>query len=160
MNAAMSGRSSTTFWPVLTRIVGAMQPGLVLLQGWTANDGGASPEAEQRYWQRLAVTMQSVRSYGGMPVVATPLPRDPRTMTNPAIRGAWEACRARVLALGAQGQPIIDAGAVVGARDAAGLNGTYRTDIAVSPDTVHAGDLGHALIADAAVPVVRKLLGP
>jgi lysophospholipase L1-like esterase len=158
MNLAMGGRSSNTFWPVLNRIVDALHPGIVLLQSWTANDGGASPQAEDKYWDRLSVTMEAVRGYGGVPVMVTPFPRDPKAMANPAVRAGWQAARARVLAMGAAGAPIVDAGAQVGARDADGLTGTYRTDIAASIDAIHPDDLGHALIAGAAAPVISKLL--
>jgi hypothetical protein len=158
MNLAMGARGSNTFWPLLNRVVGALQPGLVLMESWTGNDDGASLQAEEKYWQRLTTTMRAVRSYGGVPVLVTPLPRDPKSMTMPMINGPWQEIRSRVLALGAAGEPVIDAGLAVGARAAHGLSGTYRTDVAVSPDTVHAGDLGHALIADAAVPVINKLL--
>ena len=139
-------------------MVGALRPGLVLLQSWTANDGGAAPAAEAKYWDRLESTMNAVRGYGGTPVLVTPLPRDPRFMANRQVREAWQAAGARVLALGAAGTPIIDGGAPVAARDATGLTGTYRTDRAVSADAVHPDDLGHALIADAAVPVLDRLL--
>jgi hypothetical protein len=159
VNAAMTGRPSDTFWPVLMRLLIALHPGIAIIQGWTANDSPPEQREIRRYLDRVAVAMKQVRAYGGMPLPFTPFPRNASFMTPPVL-AAWRDARARLLEMATETQPIIDATPVLGRQVNGEFDGTYRNDLPkITLDNIHPGDAGHELVAiEAAIPLLRRLI--
>jgi len=159
INAAMTGRPSDTFWPVLMRLLIALQPGIGIIQGWTANDSPAEQRAMRRYLDRVALAMKQIHTYRGIPLPFTPFPRNPDFMTSPVL-AAWRDARVRLLQMGTETQPIIDATPVLGRPVNDEFDGTYRDDLPkITLDNIHPGDVGHELVAaEVAIPLLRRLI--
>jgi len=73
-NVAWGGQPSNTFWPTLDEAIDAGAPSIVLIEGWTANDG-MRPERDEAYLARVQETASRTMRQGGIPIILKGLPR-------------------------------------------------------------------------------------
>ncbi len=150
-NYAWSGSPSLIFMPVLEHMLAACRPQIVILQGWTANDGPAKA-AIDAYGERVLGLAEQVVKSGAVPVMVTRFPRFnlAQHANELALAEAW---RRRQLQLNTPAMPVLDAPAVL---DDPAQPGAYRPGL--SNDRVHPNTAGHAALAEALTPILQSVL--
>jgi hypothetical protein len=158
VNTAAGGLTSVQFFPRMTALLQAVRPGFVVLPGWSYNETSegihANETAENQLFARMLLAADGVRQAGAVPIFVTPFPRDANSMTE-AVRSVWLARRDSLLTLRCSGEIVLDATPLLGARTDGGFNGTYLDGLSI--DEMHPNDAGHAAVAAALTPIVRRL---
>jgi hypothetical protein len=115
-----------------------------------------------RFFARLAQTVDTARHRGLVPIVMTPFPRNHAAM-GPVQLVSWIALYHRIMAMRKTGTIVVDATAALGARPTQGsaqgsppgsFDGTYQAGL--SDDEVHPNDSGHARLVP---PLAAALAG-
>jgi hypothetical protein len=150
-NYAWSGSPSLIFMPILEHMLQACRPQIVILQGWTANDGPAKA-AIDAYAARVMSLADQVVQLGAVPVLVTRFPRI-NLAQRPAELALADHWRERELTLNKPTMPVLDAPAVL---DDPAHPGAYRPGL--SNDSVHPNTAGHAALAQALTPILQTLL--
>lgn len=150
-NYAWAGSSSRLFLPTLERMLEICRPDIVLLQGWTANDG-PSEEAAIAYADRIEALARRASSIGTQPILVTRFAR--KTFAErPEELATAERLRHRQLALASSELLVLDAPALLEHPDSPGL---FRPGL--SDDGIHPNLAGHILLATALTPLLRQVL--
>ncbi len=150
-NYAWSGSPSLIFMPILERMLDACRPSIVVLQGWTGNDGPTSA-AINAYAERVLKLVARVRQLGIAPIVVTRFPRLNLAQHSDQLALA-EHWRQIQLKLSGAGTSVLDAAAIL---DDPARPGAYRPGF--SNDGVHPNTAGHAALAQSLTPILRNLL--
>jgi hypothetical protein len=150
-NYAWSGSPSLIFLPILERMLEACRPSIVVLQGWTGNDGPA-PAAINAYAERVLKLVERVRNLGIAPVVVTRFPRLNLAQHKDQLALA-EHWRQVQLKLNGAGTSVLDAAAIL---DDPAHPGSYRPGL--SNDGVHPNTPGHIALAQGLTPILDTLL--
>jgi len=151
-NYAWSGCPSVVFLPLLENMMEVCRPQIVLLQGWTANDGN-SEAAANAYAERVLRLAGQARAIGARPVLVTRFAR--RTLArNLAEKAVADRLRQQQLALNEPALPVLDATPIL--EDPA-EPGMYRAGF--SEDGVHPNGLGHAALAERLTGMLQEMLG-
>ena len=160
VSTAVGGAVSRQMFPRLTALLKAVQPAFAVLPGWTSNEHDGTPPptqmAEDIVFARMLLAADEVRAVGAIPVFVTPLPVSPVFMTS-ETHARWLARRDTMLGMRASGELVIDGGALLSDRTNGTLTGTYREGLSL--DAVHPNAAGHAIIAAALTPIVRRIAG-
>jgi len=160
VNCAVSGMTSRRFIPRLTALLSAVRPGLVVLPGWSFNDGvdetNAGARASTEFLARILGAAEEVRAIGAVPIFLTPFPRNADDMTSERMT-SWLALRQSILDLRSTGELVADATPVLGHESFGALDGTYLGKF--TTDTIHPNDAGHAAVASILAPIVRQIAG-
>jgi hypothetical protein len=159
VNCAFSGGRSWEFFPRFEDLLAAVRPSYAVLPGWTYNDNpgldeGAVNSAE--YLARLIMAIEQCRDADILPIVLTPFPRNIEAMSPPQL-DAWRWLRRALSELKPADAITLDAAALLGATMDSELTGTYLPDL--SDDGAHPNDVGHSLIADRLVSLLRSSCG-
>lgn len=159
-STAQGGRESGPFFASLTNVLEVARPGFVVLPGWTYNDknGGthADGTANEIFLSRLLASAEACASVGAVPILLTPFPRDPASMT-PARVDSWRDLRKSILSLRDHGAVVLDATPILGRTTGLELDGTYQPGL--TTDTAHPNNAGHAAIAAALTPLIEQVCG-
>ena len=150
-NYAWSGSPSLIFMPILEHMLDACRPSIVVLQGWTGNDGPA-PAAINAYAERVLKLMVRVRQLGILPILVTRFPRINLAEHRDQLALA-EHWRQVQLKLNGPGSPVLDAAAIL---DDPARPGAYRAGL--SNDGVHPNTAGHIALAQGLTPILQGLL--
>lgn len=138
----------------MRRLVPGLKPSIVFIQMRSAN-GIASAADMEPDWRECMALAETVSSYGGVPVLMTPLPCPARILTEAVELSRLEVVR-RCLAAEQVGARVLDLNAFYsnGARPIAGF-GSGR-----STDGVHPTDDAQAACATAiTLPLLRVITG-
>jgi lysophospholipase L1-like esterase len=137
--------------PLLERMLAACRPQILILQGWTANDGPGELAAEA-YAAKVLDMAGKARQLGTLPVLITRFARETLAQHPEELRAAQRQ-RDRQLALAGPDLPVLDAPLVL---DDPARPGAYR--LGLSNDHIHANDTGHAAVARLLTPLLRSVL--
>jgi hypothetical protein len=150
-NYAWSGSPSILFLPLLERMLEACRPQIVLLQGFTGNDG-PNPEGVQAYAARIMQLAARAQALGTLPVLLTRFPRASLAQ-NPALALLADQLRERQLHQNRPGLPVLDATLILEDPSEPGI---YRSGL--SADRTHPNQTGHAALAQALTALLKPLL--
>ncbi len=150
-NYAWGGSPSMVFQPLLEHMVASLRPEILVLQGWSANDG-PSPEAAQAYATRILHLAAQARAQGTVPILVTRFAR--KTLAqNPREITFADHLRQQQLSMRAPDMPVLDATPILEDPTHPGL---YRPGL--SNDGIHPNGAGHAALAAALTPMLENLL--
>jgi hypothetical protein len=157
MNCAVGGLASRQFFPRLEELLSAVRPSYVVLPGWSYNDhdtpiSGGQTNADQ-FVARLIRVAEICRDQRIAPVFLTPFPRDEKTMSKLWIN-SWQTLRRTINDMKSEGSIVLDASLILGHTTDGELDGTYLAQ--VSDDGVHPNDLGHSMLAENLISVLRE----
>ena len=150
-NYAWSGSPSDVFFPILQEMVAQCRPNIVILQGWTANDGPTAA-AINSYSEHIMEYTRKLAQSGIEPILVTRFPRFNLAL-HPDQLALTELWRQRQLGMRSAGFLVLDAPPVL---DDPSSPGAYRTGY--SKDKVHPNEAGSAALASALKPVLNNLL--
>ena len=150
-NYAWGGSPSLVFLPLLHRMMEACRPEVLILQGWTANDGPSEPAAIA-YADQVLGTAQRARQLGTLPILVTRFSRSSLAAGDRERMVADRIRQSQLLAASAE-MPVIDATNVL---DDPAHPGAFRPGL--SRDGIHPNDAGHAAVAAVLTPVLRHVL--
>jgi len=150
-NYAWGGSGSTIFLPVLEHMMEACRPQILLLEGWTPNDG-PSEEAATAYCNKMLDLAARAGAMGAVPILLTRFPHV-SLLHNAQEAAIAERLRRRQLAMAGPALTVIDATSVLEEPD---RPGAYRPGL--SKDGIHPNAAGHEAVAALLTPVLQRLL--
>jgi len=160
VNCAFGGARSNQFFPRFEGLLSAVEPSYAVLPGWTYTDCNGAVHADatavERFTQRLFEVVDLCRRSNVVPIVLTPLPRSPASMTSVQL-APWRALREKILDMRLSGIPVLDVTALVGAKSGGEFTGTYLPSL--SNDEMHPNDSGHFIIASRLVDLLQATCG-
>jgi len=150
-NYAWGGSPSLVFLPLLERMQQVIRPQILILQGWTSNDGPAR-EAAEAYAGRILDLAHRARQAGTLPVLVTRFSRKSLALNLPEAAEA-DRLRERQLHLDSATLPVLDA---TPALEDISTPGIYRPGL--SSDGIHPNESGHEAVARLLTPLLRSVL--
>jgi hypothetical protein len=158
-NLAVGGATSQVMFPRLIRLLPDLRPDLVILPGWTYNEGHGTNKADAVaiavFLARLIKTAETIQANGGRCIFLTPFPRNAASMSEVQL-GPWRHARDAILGMRAAGALVLDAASLLGASRDGILDGTYSPS--TTTDMIHPNDTGHRVIAEALGPLIQQAI--
>jgi hypothetical protein len=147
-NGARGGAPSRIFGPILDEIVADADPSIVVIQGWTANDG-MRPAADLTYLDRVQAWASRILEGQGVPIILKGLPRN--LFGTPELR-SWQQVNERIDTLVPDGV-VFDPNPFVEDR---ARPGNWRPEL--SKDGVHPNLQGNLALAAPFAKLLRSLV--
>jgi hypothetical protein len=147
-NGARGGAPSRVFGPILDEIVDDADPSIVVIQGWTANDG-MQPAADLAYLDRVQAWAARILQNRGIPIILKGLPRN--LFGTPEL-GSWQQVNARIDTL-VPGAVVFDPNPFVEDR---GRPGNWKAEF--TKDGVHPNLQGNLALAAPFAELLRSLV--
>jgi len=142
------GAPSRVFGPILDEIVDDADPSIVVIQGWTANDG-MQPAADLAYLDRVQAWAARILQNQGIPIILKGLPRN--LFGTPEL-GSWQQVNALIDRL-VPGGIVFDPNPFVEDR---GRPGNWKPEF--SKDGVHPNLQGNLALAAPFAELLRSLV--
>jgi hypothetical protein len=147
-NGARGGAPSRIFGPILDEIIDDADPSIVVIQGWTANDG-MRPAADLAYLDRVQAWASRILQKQGVPIILKGLPRN--LFGTPELR-SWQQVNERLETL-VPGAVVFDPNVFVEDR---GRPGNWKPEF--SKDAVHPNLQGNLALAAPFAKLLRSLV--
>jgi hypothetical protein len=147
-NGARGGAPSRIFGPILEEVIDEGNPSIVVIQGWTANDG-MQPAADLAYLDRVQGWAARILQNQGIPIILKGLPRN--LFGTPEL-GSWQQVNALIDRL-VPGGIVFDPNPFVEDR---GRPGNWKPEL--SKDAVHPNLQGNLALVAPFAELLRSLV--
>ena len=147
-NGARGGAPSRIFGPILEEIIDDADPSIVVIQGWTANDG-MRPAADLAYLDRVKAWAARILQNRGLPIILKGLPRN--LFETPEL-SSWHEVNKRIDTL-VPGAVVFDPNPFVEDR---GRPGNWKPEF--TKDGVHPNLQGNLALAAPFAELLRSLV--
>ncbi len=160
LQSASGGEPSLNFYQSAVSDLKHADVAVVLIQTWSGNDvssassPAASVAAADAAWGRAMNYGELVRRQGGVPIFLSAVPQATK-MGSPGAETARLSSAYRCAELASQGEFVLDLNRLLG-DGAAIANYQARWQ---SPDNTHPGTPAHEAMAEAIVPIIRRIIG-